>query len=137
MGDSEQSLIEEMERRARESMVTHEILQFPLGVEVAGFYASTERARRSKRAADTDKEPGNIHTVRVDGEKRRYWGFGILDLFLVEKNIEAGDFIIVTRQEKSEKGFWTCDFGFAKANGEGGVSNGNGKKTSDKKIKAQ
>lgn len=108
-------MILEMQERARKNVGEHEVHSFPLDKEVGGFYMKSERGRMGKKA-DPDKKPGMIHTLDMGEAGRvRFWGFGIFDFHLEENKIEAGDFIVVTRREKNEKGMWACDFGFAKA----------------------
>lgn len=106
---------EAMKARARENMVSSEIEQFPLGEEQGGVYLGSEHAKKPRKSKKGDMEPGMIHTLDVDGDKRRFWGFGLLNYFLEENKIVAGDYILVTRKDKGENGMWGAEFGFAKA----------------------
>lgn len=110
--EARRKLIQEMQDRARKNVGEHEVHQFPLDKEIGGFYVKSERGKARK---DDDKKPGMIHTLEAeDGTNTRFWGFGILDFHLEENKIKAGDYIVVTRREKSEKNMWQCDFGYAK-----------------------
>lgn len=112
--EARNKLIREMQERARKNVGEHEVHQFPIDKEIGGLYVKSERGRPSKKS--TDMEPGLIHTLDMGEAGRvRFWGFGILDFHLTENKVTAGDYIVVTRREKSEKNMWQCDFGFCKA----------------------
>lgn len=117
--EARREMILAMQERARRNVGEHEVHSFPLDKEIGGFYVKSERGRPSKKS--DGKEPGLIHTLDMGEPGRiRMWGFGILDFHLEENKIQEGDFIVVTRREKNEKGMWACDFGFAKAESKGG-----------------
>lgn len=119
MAKSPQNPYEDMVARARKNQVSNQIEKFPIGEEVTAVFISSETAKvkpvKGKKGGNAD--PGQILTLDdIQDVDRRYkvWSFGLLDYLLNEHGIESGDVIVVTKQEKNEKGFWGCDFGFCK-----------------------